>query len=262
MCHLEKGGAYHLGGIGSGYFLIQSRSPSARIRRFFRRIRQHPESTLKSLDLAYSESRGSPDFLLGLANRARQENEKVLASLADGLFLLSARPESAPAIIVSALDEAGELEPHWQNIEDWKTTLKTVHSLVTAPTITELSLLRPQLQLCMDSVDGEQVNLKYFNGLLPILAILRDSERVDLAEDRVIYLNEVLGLLRQLQHQLGHWHPQIEWSLVSSIVNRWIGLVKAELEEIHGKAQLEVNLITKQLVADDSLRPIVAGVKT
>jgi hypothetical protein len=175
-----------------------------------------------------------------------------LANLADGLFLLSARPESAPAIIVSALDKAGELKPPWQHLEDWQTTLKTVQSLITAPTITELSLLRSQLQLFLDTVDGDQVNLKCFNGLLPALTILRDSERVDLAEDRVIYLNEVLGLLRQLQHQLDHWHPQIERSLVSSIVNRWIGLVKAELEEIHGKAQLQVNLITKQLVPDDS----------
>ncbi len=238
--------------VGAGYYVIQSRSPSARIRRFFAKIRQHPESTLTNLDAAYAETRGSPDFLLGLANRARQENAGALASLADGLFLLDARPESAPAIINLALNEAKALEPSWNDLDYWQTVFRTVHSLITAPTVTELSLLRPQLQHLLDSTSGDQINLHGFRGLLPVITILRDSERVDLAEDRVIYLNEVLGLLIQLQHQLSIWPPQIERSLVSAIVNRWLGLVKAELEEIHGKAQLQVNLITKHLVPVES----------
>ncbi|MFZ0546325.1 MAG: PQQ-binding-like beta-propeller repeat protein, partial [Candidatus Promineifilaceae bacterium] len=238
------------GSVGTVFFIRQSLSPSARVRRFYQKIRQQPALTLISLEEEYTRTSGSPDFLLNLANMARQDNDQVLASLADGLFLLDARPDAALPIIIGALEEAGRLSITWQLLEIWQETYQLGHTLLTAPTITELSLLRPQLVQLLSQ--REQLNLDPdpLQGLLPILTSARDSERVDQVDDRLVYLNEAGGLLRQLEMTFSGWQPRIENTLTSAITDRWLGLINAGIEELRGRAQLVITLKTKRLVPE------------
>jgi outer membrane protein assembly factor BamB len=237
-------------GVGASVYVIQRRSPEAQMRRFHQRVLQNPDATLELLESEYVRTGGSPDFLLNLASRARRERNHILASVADGLFLLSARPESALPIINNALNEVTKMEPRWRGLDDWQLTYSTGQALLTAPSITELSLLWPQLQqyLLIRKEGGRES--RAMEGLLPVLTTLRDGERVHLADDRMVYLNEAIGLLRQLQHHAGQWQVQIENALAQAMIDRWFGQISAEVEELQGRAQLVITLLTKNLVPE------------
>ena len=238
-------------GAGSAVaYLRQSNSPTARVNRFYQKVKQQPDMILELLEIEHLQSTGSPEFLLHLANKARQEKDNVVASLADGLFLLASQPESALPIISSALDDASELEPKWRHLDYWRLTYNTSQALLISPSITELSLLQPQLDQLIKVRKRANRTSEAVDGLLPVATSLRDSERVDLAEDRLVYLNEAIGLLKQLQYHSNYWPSQIKNSLVLAIADRWLGLVRAEIEELHGRAQLVLNLITKHLVPE------------
>lgn len=226
----------------------QSQTASARARRFYRRLRQQPEAVFTLLENKYAHTEGSPDFLLSLASHARQAGDWFIASLADGLFLLANRPHAGLSIMNSALEDPGQPQRGRQASQRWRITYKTGQALLDAPSITELSLLRPQLvQLLSILEEGEQWS-PALESLLPILTNLRDSERVELVEDRLVYLNEAAFLINQLQEQLPEFSTQIHKTLVGHILRRWSGLVSAEIEELRGRAELVVSLKTKRLV--------------
>jgi outer membrane protein assembly factor BamB len=244
------------GALAAVIYVRQARSPDVVAGRFFRRQRTLPEATLKLLEEEYNRTGGSPDFLLSLANRARRDGDATLASLADGLFLLAARPESGLPVINGALDEVERLGRKWHLLDEWRVTYSSGHALLTAPTLTQLSLMQPSLEQLIQVRSQAQLFSEAFEGILAVLGGIRDSERVDLAEDRVIYLNEALGLLKQLEYQAQDWPVQIENTLAKAIADRWLGLIRSEVEELHGRAQLVVNLLTKNVIPDP--RTVVA----
>lgn len=243
--------AAFLGALGVVLYIRQSTLPSARVRRFYQKVRQQPAQTLIDLEEEYTRTSGSPDFLLNLANMARQDNDQVLSSLADGLFLLDARPDAALPIIINALEEAGHLKITWQLLDVWQETYRLGHTLLTAPSITELSLLRPQFVELLSKREQLWRQSDPLQELLPILTSIRDSERVDLADDRLVYLNEAFGLLSQLDFKSDSWEPVVENTLVRAIIDRWLGLINADIEDLRGRAQLIITLKTKRLVPDD-----------
>ena len=226
----------------------QSQTPPARARRFFRRLQQVPKRTLPLLAQKYEHTGGSPDFLLYLANRARQEGAWLVAGLADGLFLLADRPQAGLSIITSALDEAGQQQPDWEELDHWRLIHHTAQKLLEAPSIMELSLLRPNLVHMLELVAERETPLPALDELLPVLTSLRDSERVEMLEDRLVYLNEAGTRLQRLQERTSAWLPDIERTLAATIARRWAGLVSAEIEEIRGRAEVMVRLKTKRLV--------------
>jgi hypothetical protein len=226
----------------------QSQTPPARARRFFRRLQQVPKRTLPLLAQKYEHTGGSPDFLLYLANRARQEGAWLVAGLADGLFLLADRPQAGLSIITSALDEAGQQQPDWEELDHWRLIHHTAQKLLEAPSITELSLLRPNLVHMLELVSERETPSPALDELLPVLTSLRDSERVEMFEDRLVYLNEAGTRLQRLQERADAWQPDIERTLAATIARRWSGLVSAEIEEIRGRAEVMVRLKTKRLV--------------
>lgn len=242
-------------------FVRQTRSPEMKVRRFYKRLKQAPESSLELLEREYNQTAGSPDFLLNLANRARQDQSgpahlgkqmnRPLASLADGLFLLAARPAAALPIIQGALEEAAELQLFWRHLPLWRLTTETVQALLEAPSVMELSLLRPQLNQLLEETQKGRGSAGALAALLPILTSLRDSERVDMVEDRLVYLNEAGLLLREHRAWLQNEPVQIDTMLATTLVARWTGLVNAESEELRGRAQLVVTLKTKRLAPSE-----------
>lgn len=230
------------------FYLFQSHSPNAQARRFYRRLQQQPESTLSLLEQKYIAVKGSPDFLLQLTNQARRSNDSQITGLADGLFLLATRPLSGIAIISRTLDEASAASLPWDKLELWRMIYRTSQSLLEAPSITELSLLRPQLVHVLNQLAEIQEWSPILDSLLPVLTNLRDSERVEMADDRLVYLNQAAVRLEQLQEQLPEFSPSIERTLVKAIARRWAGLVSAATEELRGRAELEVSLKTRRIV--------------
>ena len=234
--------------VSAVLLLRQAQTPAARAQRFQKRLRQQPLQTLILLEHRYTLTDGSPDFLLNLAGLARQRGNYLLAGLADGIFLLADQPNAGLTILLNILEEVKGLEPKWRGYERWRLTYHTCEALLNAPSIIELSLLRPRLVELLDVLENSEKWSPVLDALLPILTNLRDSERVDLAEDRLVYLNEAALLLRQVRLHLTEYPALIEKALVQAIIQRWTGLVHAEIELLRGRAELVVTLKTKRLI--------------
>lgn len=227
--------------------LRQSQLPAPRARGFYRRLKQQPSLTLVQLEAKYSHTDGSPDFLLHLANQARQNEDGLVADIADGLFLIADRPTAGLSIIERALKHASQRQPPWEQLQRWQTMAKIIREMLEAPTALELSLVRPQLVQHLNMLDSSEHWSPVMDALLPILTNLRDSERVELATDRIVYLNEAAVLLDRLHDGLSEFSTRIEKTLVDGIVKRWSGLVSAEIEDLYGRAELLISLRTKRL---------------
>ncbi len=233
------------------FYLRQAQSPDAKVRRFYRELAQEPAQTLVKLENKYRHNGGSPDFLLSMANWARQQQDDHIASLVDGLFLLSNQPRAGLPIIISALDEAKRYaHPPWQCLNRWQQTFTLGQALLEAPSVTELSLLRPQLEQMLSLLDEADRWSPALTALLPILTNLRDSKRVDLANDSLVYLNEAAARLAEFWEEMPD-ETNVEQPVIEAIVERWSGLVGAEIEELRGRADLVVTLKTKRLISTD-----------
>ncbi|RMG99966.1 MAG: hypothetical protein D6706_04750 [Chloroflexi bacterium] len=228
-------------------FMRQAQTPTARAQRFYRRLKQQPQHSLLLLENKYAHTGGAPNFWLHLAAQARQENDQLIAGLADALFLLADRPLVGLPIITSMLAELENQPEQWVGFTRWQKVMENTKLLLEAPSITELSLLRPQLMDLLTFLEQEGAWMPLLDALLPVLTNLRDSERVEQAEDRLVYLNEALVLLHQLRDQLPDFEVNIEKTLITAVVNRWIGLVNAAIEELRGRADPVVTLKTKRL---------------
>lgn len=235
-------------GLG-GMIVRHAWQPDVRARRFYRRLEKQPAATLNMIRVAYNLNADTPGFLLTLANQARLHGNRPLAGLVDGLFLLADRPEAGLPIILTALREAKQSGLNWQDYRWWEVTFQTAQQLFAAPTITELSLLRPQLEEALRLRGRAERPAISLDALLPILTRCSDSERVDAAGDRLVYLNEAENLLHQLGGRITWQLNHIEKSLVNAISKRWLGLVTAAIEAIHGQASLEIRLKTRRIVA-------------
>jgi outer membrane protein assembly factor BamB len=244
-----------LGGGAAGLLLIaglflfarQAQTPAAQAARFHRQIGRHPSEALLRLEAHYAAVGGSPDFLLQLANRARQTGDMDVANLADGLFLLPNRPQAGLSIITRTLDDIHGAGRHWVGLAARRLIYKTCQALLEAPSVTELGLLRPQLDHLLTVLEDNGTPSPIFDNLLPVITNMRDSERVEMADDRLVYLNQAAVRLRQLQEQLDAFSPSVERTLARGIARRWSGLLTAEIEEQRGRAELEVALMTKRL---------------
>ena len=232
---------------GMVVFLRQSRTPAAQAARFHRRLAAEPLQTLPLLESRYAAVNGSPDFLLQLANRARQVGDANVANLADGLFLLANRPQAALSIITRTLDDVEASGQQWDGLPRRRMIYKTCQALLDAPSTMELGLLRPPFVHLLNVLEAKEEWSPILDSLLPVINNMRDSERVDSVEDRLVYLNQAALRVRQVHDQLGEFGPSVERTLVRVIVRRWSGLLSAEIEEQRGRAELVVSLMTKRL---------------
>ncbi len=233
-------------------FVRQEQTPGAQAGRFYTQLAQDSENTLPRLEQRYASESGSPDFLLQLANRARQAGDLNVANLADGLFLLGNRPQAGLPIITRVLDDATNAGVKWNGLHHRRLILKTCQALLEAPSITELGLLRPQFAHVLTVLQERKEWSPILESLLPVLTNMRDSERVDAVDDRLVYLNQAAVRLRQVQDQLDEYSPSVERTLVRAISRRWAGLLTADIEEHRGRAELEVSLKTKRLAPNGS----------
>lgn len=240
-----------LGGVGTAVLLLrQWQTPALRARRFYRSLQQQPAQILTLLEERYLQSKGSPDFLLYLASEARQHSDGLVTNLADGLYLLAERPRAGLPILNSTLKEAAAAKRYepLHDISRWQRLMHTSQMLLEAPSITELSLLRPLLVQLLTDLEKMGRWSPLIDMLLPILSNLRDSERVNQAEDQMVYLNEAAVRVDELQNSLPEYTTRIEKTLVRALLHRWTGLISAELEDLRGRAELVIALKTRRII--------------
>ncbi len=248
--------------LGAAALLIwrQFQSPAIRTRRFYWRVQQWPDETLVRLENRYISTHGSPDFLLALSGLARQRNDELVSGLADGLFLLADRPQAGLPFILGALAKAAPLEPHWQAWERWQALFQASADLLAAPTLTELSLEWPRLQNLLNLLDGGGYWSPSLHALLPALTTIRDSERVEQPDDRLVYLYEAAEQLTAVQQDLRDYDTAMEKPLALALAERWAGLVTAAMEELEGRAELVIRLKTRRM-APEAISQLIFEIK-
>ena len=229
----------------------QWNSLEARARRFYRQISQNPASTLPAFEQLYTRVDGSPDFLLKVATLARQRSNGVVTALADGLFLLATQPRNALPFLHQALSNSRTRR--WLGLERWQQMVALGDSCLTLPSITELSLLRPHLvQLAERPFTNPLIA-----ELIPVLTHLRDSERVESVDDQLLYLNEAVMVLDGLRLTLPDREVVVERPLIIAIVERWYRLTTAAVEEVKGRARLDIVLKTRRLAPADHVDVVI-----
>lgn len=235
-------------------FLVfrQTQLPVMRARRFYNQLSSRPDQTLPLLAQKYASTRGSADFLLNLANIARLRGNSLVSSLADGLYLLSERPYVGLPILNSTLHKITQEHPVWQDTERWQAIFNVSQSLMEAPSVTELALLQPQLARLLEELAARQESSPVLESTLPVLTNIRDSERVERPDDRLVYLNEAARRLNKLQYDMPIVGPSIEKTLVAAFGQRWSGLVRAEQEDLRGKAEIYISLKTKRIIPSEA----------
>ncbi len=246
-----------VGSVTAVMLIRQWQTANAQARRFYLRLKQAPELTLHLLERKYISTNGSQDFLLHLAGAARQQGDELISSLADGLFLLADRPHAGLSILTSALRQAKQGHIEWQDLEQWHITHEIGQALLEAPSTTELSLLYAQLQNTAEIIGKNNADDAVLNELMPIMINLRDSERVEQTDDQLVYLNEAIHQLRELQANLAEYSVSIEKGLVTAVAKRWFGLIRAEAEELRGRANLIITLKTKRLVPSKQTKLVI-----
>ena len=237
---------------GYGIYRWRQRAPS-RAWRFYRLLSNTPLITLNKFHLQYDQLNGDAEFFATLANYARSNENPLITDLADGLYLLADRPAAGLEILNNTLDEIADLRyGSIMRVQDWQARIGLAHQLVDAPTLTELSLVRPQFDELLAQGKVGNVTISPIDALEPAFDALTDSERVATVGDRLAYLADADKLLRQLETKLEADDVSLNGALVAAIVSRWRGLVRATGESLRGRARLDVRLKTQRIVPGDS----------
>jgi hypothetical protein len=239
------------------------RSPAGQAESLLRELRANPgEAPLRLHDLARDDA-SQLALVSGLADEA---GEAEIADLSDGFHLILTRPEVANEGLRAIL---GATESLNGSRDERTETIASLYDLfrrmLEANTISRIVVLRPQLghaaqtlaQPDKDPAGGAQA-LADLNSVAGALAdldqvaqALRNYQRVDLVEDKVAYLAQAIESLGRLDRQFRANLSQPERSILVRAAANWLAVSTNALQDLQGRAQLEVSLKTRQVMHVD-----------
>ncbi|MFK7804313.1 MAG: PQQ-binding-like beta-propeller repeat protein [Anaerolineae bacterium] len=213
----------------------------------YRALTAQPELTLSALNEIYRRSTGSPDLLLNMAGRARQDGKTALADLCDGLYLLPDRPGTAIEIMAQGL--ATEEAQKWEDAALWHELFDLSNVLYSTPSIVELGLLIDRLDDFIPNLGKIDFESDSFARLAGPMDPLEAVGRVEMARDRIAFLQEGLVLLQQEEGTM-IWQPHTILNQLAIAINiRWQALVNATIAELRGRPWLIPSLKTRRIIA-------------
>ncbi len=239
-------------GIVLRWFRARQR-PSSLALRFLHEIARTPVVTLTEIGRRYNQIQGNADFFINLANYARQNNNALIAALADGLYLLNDRPTAGLDILNETLTDVAEHRygPVMRS-EEWYALFDTAQRLLEAPNLTEIGLLSFPLDEMLPAIERSTQEPDLWPRIGQVLDVLKASERVDTVGDRLAYLSDADVMLRELQRDSDASSIDLSTVLVKAIAPRWHGLVRVATESLRGRARVDVRLKTRRVAPQDS----------
>lgn len=216
-------------------------------RRIYRNLTAQPDLVLASLNEIFRRNIGSADLLLNISGRARRDGRAALADLCDGLYLLPDRPGTAIEILSQSLD-AEEVQD-WVDVELWRELFELTNELYSAPSIVELGLFIDRLEEFLPHVVAIDPESESYGRLAVPMEPLEAVGRVEMARDRIAFLQEGLVLLQQEENTM-MWRPHtISNQLAVALNMRWQALTNATIEELRGRPWLIPSLKTRRMIA-------------
>lgn len=109
-----------------------------------------------------------------------------------------------------------------------------------------------------DGSEGEQKTFlaelsQSLAGMQPVIEALSAYERVRRPEDKSFYLAQAIENLAGYNRQLAISLSLPERLILQQVIEHWTRLVTEELQALQGRAQLEVTVITRQVVAAERM---------
>ncbi|NJN99268.1 MAG: hypothetical protein HC875_36830 [Anaerolineales bacterium] len=245
----------------NGLFLLYTLRPAFRLR------------ALRFLVLANGLA-----LLAYLPGLAREAGEPGLADLSEGFNLILIRPEVAAeglrAVVSRGAEEQGsrgdELESLFVNppkARQAKSEIENLYGLcleaLEANTVARIVSLQAPLADPRDSsvvatlvvppVTTEVVTTMEspLAELSRVAQTLHNYERVETVEDKIAYLAQAIETLGRLDREFQATLSQPERNIFSRIAFNWLMVTTNALEDLQGRAQIEVALKTRQVLSFD-----------
>jgi outer membrane protein assembly factor BamB len=217
-------------------------------------LRQARKDLLPELHHLVADDDWSLTVLPHLPGLARDAGEDALADLAEGYYLVLTRPDAPRTaeglrLLLAALEPGEGLA--WEN--EVRSLFEGCLGALEAGSVSRIAALRGLLGgmgVVMDHPGFFLANAaQAVAGLAQVSGVLRHCERVEMPEDKVVYLAQAAQLLGGYDRRVLAPVARPEQAILNSIAGGWLQVVTRAAKELQGRAQLEVALQTQQAVA-------------
>jgi hypothetical protein len=230
------------------------RSPVGRAEAALHLLHQAGENLLPALHRLVADDDWAATVLPHLPGLARDTGENTLADLAEGYYLVLTRPDvprtaEGLRLLLAAL-ATGESLAWGKEVQNlYEGCLRALE----ANSVSRITALRGPLGgmgAVLDHPDFFLTNAaQAFAGLAQVGEVLRHYERVEMPEDKVVYLAQAAQVLGGYHRQVLTALARPEEAILGSIISDWMQVITRATQELQGRAQLEVVLQTQQAVA-------------
>jgi outer membrane protein assembly factor BamB len=241
------------------------RSPVGQAEAFLLRLTLEPEAMLPDLHRLVTDEARVMALLPHLPGLARQAGDEMIASLAEGYYLIVTRPDALRVAeglktVASALAGEDRVPP-----VGWKREAEQLYELLLAalqansvPRIVALSRRLGALgDILGDSDTSTALSASFFLAdVAPLLAqlgqasrTLSNFEQVESGGDKVTYLAEAMEVLGRCDRQARLDLAGPEQTILTHVVTNWLAVVTRALTALQGQAQLSIALKTRRAVA-------------
>jgi hypothetical protein len=238
---------------------------------FYRRQRAYRRSPMGQAEALLGELSASPhEALVKLHNLARDDprqlalvpglaseaGQTTIADLSQGFHLVLTRPEVAHEGIGAILGAIESLNgSRGARAETIVSLYDLFRRLLEANTVSRIINLRPQLADVGEAKADPDPTLAQLasalSGLDHVAQSLRNYQRVDLVEDKVAYLAQAIESLGRLEREFRASLPQPEGNILTRIAANWLAVSTNALQDLQGRAQIQVSLKTRQLLTPE-----------
>jgi hypothetical protein len=226
------------------------RSPQGQAEATLKGLRARPEAATPRL---HALARADSLQLASLPGLARQAGQTDIADLSEGFYLMAARPEVAGEGLRAALEAMQRLNATpGQPAGGMLGLYALLQRLLEANTVARIVALQPQLDRpARFGEDLAGLELEVAQALAKLDGVaqtLHNYQRVDPVEDKLAYLAQAIEALSRLEREFQAELPAPERNVFARVAASWLTVVSQALQDVQGRAQLEVTLRTRQVM--------------
>ncbi len=239
-------------------------SPVGRAKSMLKRLRSNPDEAFLSL---HRLTRDDPIPLTHLSGLAREDGQTDIANMSEGFHLILTRPEVTNEGLRAILEACEQLNCSTdEQVVDTTNLYTVLLESLKANTVDCIAALRPcvnesgKIMICPKTKEQDMcpvlIPLKHVSaevvtaltGLTQVIRTLNNYQRVETVEDKTAYLAQSYEALGRLKREFRATLPQPEGNIFVRIAENWMQAVTNTLQDLQGRAQLEVALKTRQLL--------------
>jgi len=230
------------------------RSPVGQAEAALHLLHQAREDRLPELHRLVANDDWAATVLPHLPGLAADAGEGTLANLAEGYYLVLTHTDALRTVeglrlLLAALHPGEGLA--------WEKEVRSLYEgcldALEAGSVSRIADLHSRLGgmgAAMDHPDFYLASAALAAaGLAQVSEVLRHCERVEMPEDKAVYLAQAAHILGRYDRQVLATLAQPEQAVLGSIAGEWLRVVTRAVQELQGRAQLEVALLTQQAVA-------------